>query len=105
MGARRGPDAPCPAALLGLNGLYALPELIDGLGTLHEHLRQEYRTLLSNAFTTDDKRNWAAASPAHFDPADIAERIREGRAPRLIVRPAALFRDRHPQTVAPTGRA
>ncbi|MFH8470843.1 hypothetical protein [Streptomyces sp. NPDC017991] len=78
------PDAPCPAALLGLNGLYALPELTDGLGDSHEHLREEYRTLLSHAFSADPK-TWDAASPAHFDPADIARRIREGRAPRLVV--------------------
>jgi hypothetical protein len=78
------PDAPCPAALVGLNGLYDLPELTDGLGDSHEHLRQEYGTLLSNAFGTD-RTTWAAASPTRFDPADIARRVREGRAPRLIV--------------------
>ncbi|MGW6274936.1 MULTISPECIES: alpha/beta hydrolase [unclassified Streptomyces] len=78
------PDAPCPAALLGLNGLYDLPELTDGLGASHAHLQQEYRTLLTHAFTAD-KKTWALASPARFDPADIAQRIREGKAPRLVV--------------------
>lgn len=78
------PDAPCPAALLGLNGLYDLPELVNELGASHEHLRDEYEMLLSNAFGTD-KDKWPAASPARFDPAEIAERVRENKAPRLIV--------------------
>ncbi|WP_307542824.1 hypothetical protein [Streptomyces sp. V3I8] len=78
------PDAPCPAAIVGLNGLYDLPELTDGLGDSHEHLRQEYGTLLANAFTPQRKA-WATASPARFDPEGIAQRIREGTAPRLIV--------------------
>ena len=78
------PDAPCPAALLGLNGLYDLPELVNGLGASHEHLRDEYEMLLSNAFGAD-KGKWPAASPARFDPAEIAERVRESKAPRLIV--------------------
>ena len=78
------PDAPCPAAILGLNGLYDLPALVNGLDAAHEHLRGEYERFLSNAFGTD-KGKWPAASPARFDPADIAERIRQGKAPRLIV--------------------
>lgn len=78
------PDAPSPAALLGLNGLYSIPELTVGLGVSHEHLEQDYRTMLSNAFGAE-REIWPVASPAHFDPADIAERIREGRAPRLVV--------------------
>lgn len=40
-------EVPGPAALLGLNGLYDLPALVDGLGASHEHLRGEYETLLS----------------------------------------------------------
>jgi len=39
---------------------------------------------LSGAFGTDQDA-WPAASPASFDPADIAARIREGNAPRLVV--------------------
>jgi kynurenine formamidase len=78
------PDAPCPAALLGLNGLYDLPELVNGLGASHEHLRDDYERLLSNAFGAD-KGKWPAASPARFDRAEIAERVRESKAPRLIV--------------------
>jgi kynurenine formamidase len=79
-------DAPCPAAVLGLNGLYDLPELatVDGLGASHEHLREDYETFLSNAFGADKDR-WPAASPARFDPAEIAGRVRENKAPRLVV--------------------
>lgn len=78
------PDAPCPAVLLGLNGLYDLPELVNGLGASHEHLRDDYEMFLSNAFGTD-KGRWPAASPARFDPAEISKRVREGKAPRLVV--------------------
>jgi len=78
------PDAPCPAAIPGLNGLYDLPALANGFGASHQHLRDDYETFLSNAFGAD-KGRWPAASPACFDPAEIAERVREGKAPRLVV--------------------
>ena len=78
------PDPPCPAALLGLNGLYDLPALVDGLGPAHRQLRGDYEHLLSRAFTAD-QRTWPAASPARLDPAAIAARIADGRAPRLVV--------------------
>ena len=78
------PDAPCPAAMLGLDGLYDLPALVDGLGAAHERLRGDYETMLSRAFGAD-QRIWPAASPAHFDPAGIAGRVRNGKAPRLVV--------------------
>lgn len=77
-------DAPCPAAIVGLNGLYDLPALVHGLGASHEHLRPVYETLLANAFGADEPA-WAAASPALFDPDAIAARASEGWAPRLIV--------------------
>ena len=77
-------DAPCPAAILGLNGLYDLPALVDGLGSSHEHLRGDYESLLSNAFGKD-KNNWASASPARFNPAVISGRVREDNAPQLIL--------------------
>ena len=32
-----------------------------------------------------DKSTWPAASPARFDPGDIAGRVRESKAPRLVV--------------------
>ncbi len=78
------PDAPCPAALLGLNGLYDFPALVNGLGGSQEHLRDDYEMLLSNAFGADH-RTWPAASPARFDPAEIVERVRAGKAPGLVV--------------------
>jgi kynurenine formamidase len=78
------PDAPVPAAVLGLNGLYDLPALVTGLGASHEHLRDDYAMFLSNAFGTDQDR-WPAASPARFDPAEISARVRAGRAPDLVV--------------------
>jgi kynurenine formamidase len=78
------PEAPCPAAILGLNGLYDLPELVNGLDAAHEHLRAEYEKFVSSAFGADSSR-WPAASPARFDAAEIAERVREGKAPRLVV--------------------
>ena len=78
------PDVPCPAAVLGLNGLYDLPALVHGLGTSHAHLKDEYEMLLSNAFGAD-KSKWPAASPARFDPTEITEQVREGKSPRLVV--------------------
>jgi kynurenine formamidase len=78
------PDAPGPAAILGLNGLYDLPGLLNRLGPSHEHLRDDYEIFLSSAFGADQSK-WPAASPARFDPAEIAERVREGKAPRLVV--------------------
>ena len=80
------PDPPCPAALLGLNGLYDLPALAtaDGPSASHAHLRDDYEMFLSRAFGTD-KDTWPDASPASFDPAAIALRIREGNTPRLVV--------------------
>src|SRR5439155_11956886 len=64
------PEAPRPAAQLGLNGLYDLPALVHELGPSHEHLGDDYELFLSNAFGTDQDR-WPAVSPAHFDPAEI----------------------------------
>ena len=78
------PVAPCPAAVLGLNGLYDLPGLVYALDPPHEHLRADYESMLSNAFGVDES-TWAAASPARFDPSSIADRVRKGKAPRLVV--------------------
>jgi hypothetical protein len=65
---------------------YDLPALAtaDGLGASHAHLRDDYERVLSRAFGTD-KGAWPEASPASFDPAGIAGRIREGNAPGLVV--------------------
>ena len=77
-------DGPCPAAMVGLNGLYDLPALVNDLGASHEHLGREYRTILSNAFGKDEAI-WADSSPARFDPSGVAERVRDGLAPHLIL--------------------
>lgn len=80
------PEPPCPAALLGLNGLYDLPALVtaDGLGAAHAHLRDDYEMFLSRAFGTN-KDTWPEASPARFEPEDVADRVRAGHAPRLVI--------------------
>jgi kynurenine formamidase len=57
---------------------------LNGLGPSHEHLRDDYEIFLSSAFGADQSK-WPAASPARFDPAEIAERGREGKTPRLVV--------------------
>lgn len=77
------PEPPAPAAYVGLNGLYDLPGLVLGLGSSHEINSHDYRVMLSNAFGPDD-RVWAAASPTRLDPGMIAERVAQGRAPRLV---------------------
>jgi kynurenine formamidase len=78
------PDIPCPAAALGLNGVYDLPALVHSPGASLEHMSDEYKMIVSNAFGADEGK-WPGASPAHFDAAQIAERVREGRAPHLVV--------------------
>jgi kynurenine formamidase len=77
-------NVPCPAAILGLNGLYDLPALVDGLGASHEHLAGDYETLLSNAFGIG-KNKWAGASPARFDSAVVSKRVEECKAPQLFL--------------------
>jgi hypothetical protein len=59
-------------------------EPMNGLGASHEHLRDEYEKLLTNAFGAD-KGKWPAASTARFDPAENSVRVRENKAPRLVV--------------------
>lgn len=70
--------------ILGLNGLYDLPELIHRLGASHEHLKDDYEMFLGNAFGTDQGK-WPNASPARFDTAELAKRMQEGRVPRLLM--------------------
>jgi kynurenine formamidase len=77
-GLRDVADAPCPAALLGVNGLYDLPALVDKLGASHEHLRADYLSMLTNAFGPD-QTTWPTASPACFAPA-TNKRAGAGRA-------------------------
>lgn len=78
------PSPPCPAALVGLNGLYDLEQLVHGLGPSHKHLKDDYNTFLSVAFG-DDQLRWSLASPARFDVDEIAKRVEQGQAPRLVL--------------------
>ena len=75
---------PRPAALIGMNGLYDLPDLVHDLGASHGWLSDEYKLLTSNAFGNDESE-WPAASPARFDIKELARGVQEGRTPRLIV--------------------
>ncbi|KAL9619376.1 MAG: hypothetical protein Q9160_005971 [Pyrenula sp. 1 TL-2023] len=76
---------PRPAALLGLNGLYDLPRLVDGLGATHAHLKDVYADLLETAFGTD-RDSWPTASPAHLiGPHELSSRVKEGQAPSLVL--------------------
>lgn len=52
-----------PSMVLGLNGLYDLPELTEDPGGGHERHRHVYAQLTSNAFG-HDKNLWRAVSPA-----------------------------------------
>ena len=73
---------PRPAVVIGMNGLYDLPALVTGLGPTHAHLNAVYDDLLHIAF--GDACGWAAASPARVDVEHLAEKLREGTAPKLV---------------------
>ncbi|KAJ3533943.1 hypothetical protein NM208_g7760 [Fusarium decemcellulare] len=75
---------PRPAALIGLNGLYDLPDLVYELGDSHQQLQDVYQSLLGQAFGGDQSK-WPAASPARFDADDLAARVNEGKAARLVL--------------------
>ncbi|KAL9097593.1 MAG: hypothetical protein Q9165_000490 [Trypethelium subeluteriae] len=83
-GLERVPAIPQPAALVGLNGLYDLPELVHGLGDTHAQLKDVYANLLTIAFGAEEDK-WPAASPARVDPVQLAKRLRDGRAPPLVL--------------------
>lgn len=77
-------DPPCPAALLGMNGLYDLPNLVNGLGESHAHLKDVYADLQSIAFGADEAV-WENASPARFKAEIVEQRIAAGLVPSLIM--------------------
>ena len=62
--------------------LYDLPGLVDDARSSHSHLGPVYADLLGIAFGADGD-SWAAASPARFEPADIAALVSNG--PKLVV--------------------
>ena len=74
---------PTPAALYGVNGLYDLLDLVDSPGPEHEHVAEQYESLLAHAF--GDRSRWAAASPSRLVPAVVSDRLERGRVPRIVV--------------------
>ncbi|KAI8712126.1 Kynurenine formamidase [Fusarium sp. LHS14.1] len=78
------PSPPRPAAVLGLNGLYDIPDLVSGLGDSHKHLQEVYEILLVQAFG-EDQTAWPAASPGRFDVKTLTERVKEGSVARLVL--------------------
>lgn len=78
------PPLPRPAAVLGLNGLYDIPDLVSGLGDSHQHLQEVYKILLVQAFG-EDQTTWPAASPARFDVKTLNKRDEEERVARLVL--------------------
>jgi kynurenine formamidase len=77
-------EPPRPAAILGFNGLYDLPNLVYRLGPSHAHLKDDYDGFLGIAFETN-RIKWPAASPVSLDVEADAKRIEVGRAPRLVM--------------------
>lgn len=75
---------PVPAALLGTNGLYDLPDLVHSLGESHKHLDQVYENLITIAFGGDQTK-WASASPARFNLSQLESRAQAGQLPPLVV--------------------
>ncbi|UPK99743.1 hypothetical protein LCI18_010678 [Fusarium solani-melongenae] len=78
------PPLPRPAVVLGLNGLYDIPDLVSDLGDSHQHLQEIYKILLVQAFG-EDQTTWTAASPARFDVKTLTKKVEEERVARLVL--------------------
>jgi acetyl esterase/lipase len=76
--------APRPAALLGFNGIYDLPSLVEELGPEQEEVRAEYAALLTAAFGTATA-SWEVASPARFPRHEVIARVAAGVTPRVVL--------------------
>lgn len=74
---------PCPAAIVSLNGLYDLPDLIHCQDAAHEHLSEEYRTMLQNVFG-EDEDGWAVLSPTRFESEGLIVRAQQSLIPPLF---------------------
>ncbi|KAF2158425.1 hypothetical protein M409DRAFT_71659 [Zasmidium cellare ATCC 36951] len=61
---------PTPAALIGLNGLYDLPNLVYDLGTSHDHLAGAH---------------WWTASPARLHPKQLQERMQRQEISKVVL--------------------
>lgn len=73
--------APKPLAIIGLNGLYDLPNLIENPGEKHQKLAELYEIFTKNAFG-DEKSVWSAVSPTSVT--DWAGDWREGKQAILV---------------------
>ncbi|KAF7531964.1 hypothetical protein G7054_g8390 [Neopestalotiopsis clavispora] len=73
---------PRPIAIIGMNGLYDLPDLVNNLGPQHHDLRDVYADLLGVAF--GDVDIWEMASPARFVELEVPLQV-EDKLPQLIV--------------------
>ncbi|KAK4505121.1 hypothetical protein PRZ48_003084 [Zasmidium cellare] len=76
--------APDLGALVGLNGLYDLPDLVYGLGTSREHLSGVYKDLLAHAFGSEEGQ-WPIASPARIHPTQLQERLQRREVSKLVL--------------------
>lgn len=76
--------APIPAAMLGINGLYDLKNLVHELGPSHQHLEPVYEDLIGIAFGSDESK-WNDASPATVDAETLSRMLRLGRMANVIM--------------------
>lgn len=56
-----------PAMILGLHGLYAMPELVANPGGKHDAYKHIYEAMVRNAFGDDCGRLWESISPASIE--------------------------------------
>ncbi|KAH6880742.1 hypothetical protein B0T10DRAFT_411896 [Thelonectria olida] len=80
----RAPWPPRPAAVVGLNGLYNMQDLVYGLGDSHAHLADVYKNLLGIAFGPHESK-WVPGSPARFNEEVLAENVRQGKVVQLVL--------------------
>ncbi|KZZ97495.1 hypothetical protein AAL_03459 [Moelleriella libera RCEF 2490] len=73
-----------PAMILGLNGLYDMPQLCHNPGGVYNDYRDSYEEITRGAFG-DDERAWAAVSPALVE--DWAAEWPEGKCVLLMQSP------------------
>ncbi|KAG5999415.1 hypothetical protein E4U54_001859 [Claviceps lovelessii] len=74
-------DIEAPLMVLGLNGLYDMPELIENPGGQHNQFRQLYEQFTRNAFG-DDEDVWRDISPAFVE--NWAREWPDGRRVMLV---------------------
>ncbi|KAK1855930.1 Kynurenine formamidase 2 [Colletotrichum chrysophilum] len=77
-------EPPRPVAVVGMNGLYDLPGLVHDLGSSHASLKDVYQGFQSITFGPDQAK-WEAPSPSHVPVDELEQRVKSGKAPRLIM--------------------